>query len=113
MPRDIIAVVQEITQLLLSCGEPERAAWLQELEAALCRPDESEVKLAAIKVELHGIILGMNGLLDLWLKPAEGCELTESDATRRLHHFADELYRLTRSRSGELRLVLETGGSCR
>jgi len=91
---DIASVSRSIAALLSRVGQTPKAEWIAERIAVLEEPNSTpQVAETAVK-ELHGIVLGMGGLMDLW--PVAPTPAESTAAQVELHRLADELYELTR-----------------
>jgi hypothetical protein len=94
MIEHLVQVMRKLVRLLARFDESARAAWLSDrlsiLENAATRPDET---VNAVR-ELHQVVLGMGGLMDLHLS-ANSPEETE-EANTELQRLADQLFELTR-----------------
>jgi hypothetical protein len=93
---ELIQVVTEVIEILEECGYDDRASWLS-IRAEVLR-DEATSGDAYQKVvhELHGVVLGMGGLMDLSLRPRPGSGYTSDSARARLDLLGDRMYVLTR-----------------
>ncbi|WP_431279062.1 hypothetical protein [Leifsonia poae] len=89
----LIDVVRRVIELLEQCGRQENAHWMRERLRLLQVGDASET-LACTK-ELHSIVLGMGGLIDISLEPRDPLSLSANDARASMDELADRLYRLT------------------
>jgi hypothetical protein len=89
-------LLSEIIDLLGQCGRPEKAAWLQERKLLLQRSDVTEDAREHVANELHAVVLGMGGLMDLSLAPELGSSYTAASARERLDALGDTLYDMTR-----------------
>jgi hypothetical protein len=92
----LVGVVSQIIDLLQQCGRADRAAWLQERVAVLEAGDAVVDAREHVTNELHGVVLGMGGLMDLSLAPEPGSTYSSASARERLDELADILYDLTR-----------------
>lgn len=92
----LINVLSEIVTLLRQCGYEERSGWLEERQAVLQAVDATADAREHASAELHGVVLGMGGLMDLSLRPIEGSSYTPASARERLDSLGDALYDLTR-----------------
>ncbi|WP_427129142.1 hypothetical protein [Pseudarthrobacter sp. S9] len=93
---NLLGVVSEIINLLKQCGRADKAAWLQERVAVLEARDAVADAREYATNELHGVVLGMGGLMDLSLVPEPGSAYSSESARERLDELADILYDLTR-----------------
>ena len=93
---ELATLVAEIAVLVREGGHADRADWLEERLVALRDPGLSEAELARISSELHGIVLGMGGLMDLELTVGASSSETAGSARARLDDLADRLYEATR-----------------
>ncbi|MBN9630396.1 MAG: hypothetical protein J0I18_07290 [Actinobacteria bacterium] len=92
----LTAVLVETIDLLRQCGRPDRADWLAERLRILRRDDATaEVRKRAV-AELHGVVLGMGGLMDIVVEPPSESKLSPRSARERLDELADKLFDLTR-----------------
>ncbi|UQX88704.1 hypothetical protein M6D93_01570 [Jatrophihabitans telluris] len=89
-------VLTEIIDLLGQSGRPDKAAWLQERKLLLQRSDVTDDAREHVTTELHAVVLGMGGLMDLSLAPEPGSSFTAASARERLDALGDTLYDLTR-----------------
>jgi hypothetical protein len=89
-------VLAEIIDLLGECGRPDRASWLAERLAVLQKDNATADAREHVATELHGVVLGMGGLMDMSLVPAPGSHLSSTVAREKLDELADRLYDLTR-----------------
>jgi hypothetical protein len=94
--RSVVTVVSEIIDLLQRCGRADRATWLRERIAVLEADDASTDAREHVTNELHAVVLGMGGLMDLSLVPEAGSTYSPESARERLDELADILYGLTR-----------------
>lgn len=92
----LVAILSEIIDLLSQCGLTERATWLNDRLAILLDDRATADAREHVSNELHGVVLGMGGLMDLSLAPASGSSYTSSSARERLDLLGDRLYELTR-----------------
>lgn len=91
------AVVEEIIFLLRQCGEDGYVAWLEQKLLALRTADSSSGQgRSEVLSDLHGVVLGMGGLMDLTLRPLSSSRMTSTFARERLDRLSDQLYELTR-----------------
>jgi hypothetical protein len=89
-------VLSEIIELLGQCGRSEKAAWLQERKLLLLRSDATEDAREHVANEIHAVVLGMGGLMDLSLAPQPGSSYTVASAQERLDALGNILYDMTR-----------------
>lgn len=91
--RDVLA---DIIDILDETGHAERARWLAERLSVLndhsATPDAQE----HVRLEIHGIVLGMGGLMDLEPRPDSSSRRTAAVARQQLDELADRLYVLTK-----------------
>ncbi len=88
------AVVGALAELLTRFGHPDRAVWLRSRLAVLEDATATTDDTAAAVSEMHNVVLGMGGLLDLHLS---GTSASETDAANaELERLADQLFELTR-----------------
>ncbi|HWH25191.1 MAG TPA: hypothetical protein VNT53_00915 [Pseudolysinimonas sp.] len=95
--KNLVGVVSEIIDLLEQCGHPDRAEWLRERVTTLKADEAVDDARGQVTEELHSVVLGMGGLMDLSLNPAPGSTYSSESARERLDELADILYDLTRS----------------
>jgi hypothetical protein len=69
MPAQLHDVSPEITDLLDECGRTDRAAWLNERRNVLLDEEATIDAREHASDEVHGVVVGMGGLLDLSLTP--------------------------------------------
>ena len=93
---ELIQVLAELNALLTRTGFPDRAAWIHDREGILLDPDATDDGREFARSELHSIVSGMGGLLDLRLVPDASLKLSAREARERLDGLADRLYELTR-----------------
>jgi len=88
----VSGVLRALIHLLSAFGHEAKARWLAErLDASQQGPPDATARTLE---ELHGVVLGMGGLMDLHLG---GASVVESEAANvELERLADQLYRLTR-----------------
>ena len=96
MPTQLVDVLSEIIDLLYQCGRTDRAAWLNERRSVLLDEQATADAREHASNELHGVVLGMGGLMDLSLTPESGSSYTSNSARERLDALGDTLYELTR-----------------
>jgi|GEM_PF-6179772 len=92
----LTAVLAEIVDLLRKCGRPDRASWLAERLTVLQQDGTTADVGDRVAAELHGVVLGMGGLMDITLEPSVESELSPRAAREKLDELADRLYDLTR-----------------
>jgi len=90
----LTAVLRSLIELLRDYGEAAQSKWLSDRLAILVSGSASLEAIATATTELHGIVLGMGGLLDLYL--SAGSEEESKEANRELRRLADQLFELTR-----------------
>jgi len=95
----LTAVLAEIIDLLQRCGRPDRASWLAERLAVLQQDDATPDVRDRVAAELHGVVLGMGGLMDMTVEPPADSQLSPRTAREKLDKLADQLYELTRQSS--------------
>jgi hypothetical protein len=93
---ELIQVLTEISALLERTGHPDRAAWLNSRQGVLLDPVATDDGREFARSEVHSIVSGMGGLLDMRLVPDATLKLSPREARERLDHLADRLYELTR-----------------
>ena len=89
-------LITSIAELLRQCGHADRAAWLEDRLAVLNDPISTPDAREFVRTEVHGIVLGMSGLMDLNLRPDPLSGYTARSARERLDELADELYQATK-----------------
>lgn len=90
---EVLVVISSITELLREHGYPKHADWL-DARADDLRNSASEGEARRVLDDLHRVVLGMGGLLDLSLEaPSPAASLAARDT---LIPLADRLYDLTR-----------------
>jgi hypothetical protein len=88
---EIIALVDSMIRILSGYGQADHVDWLGARRRVLSDPTASNDALEATIEELHSIVLGMGGLMDLSL------EGPSADGDRKeLDELANRLYELTR-----------------
>ncbi len=90
----LTAVLGEICVLLEKHGHPDFALRLKGQAKILAQKEISPDELEAVRKRLHGAVLGMGGLADLWLEAPTHAESVSAQKT--LASLSDELYELTR-----------------
>jgi hypothetical protein len=90
----LIDVLRALISLLGRFGETERAAWLRERLVVLESDTASAGEANSAAAELHGVVLGMSGLMDMHLR--SDSQVASKDANAELRRLADQLYELTR-----------------
>jgi hypothetical protein len=90
----LITVLRALVKLLNRFDERARADWLATHLATLEDPSASPQAVSESIGELHQIVLGMGGLMDLHLSSISPEETSE--ANRELERLADQLFELTR-----------------
>lgn len=91
--RDVLA---DIIDLLGQTGHEDRARWLAERLALLSDATATVDAQEYARTELHGVVLGMGGLMDLVPRPESSSRWTASVARQQLDELADRLYALTK-----------------
>jgi len=90
----VAAVGEEIVGLLRRFGHSDRAEWIAERVALIAGLEIDEaIKNSAVR-ELHLVVLGMGGLMDIRLTAPSANEATLARAD--LDRLANQLYELTR-----------------
>lgn len=89
-------ILTEVIDLLRQCGVDDLAVWISERQDVLQASDATNDAREHAMNELHGAVLGMGGLFDLYLVPAAGSPHTTTSARERLDVLSDRLYELTR-----------------
>ncbi len=92
----LATVLSEIIDVLEKCGRADRADWLKERLALLEDVQATADAREHAANELHGVVLGMGGLMDLTLDPGPGSSYTPQAARKKLDTLSDTLYDLTR-----------------
>ena len=96
MSAELEEVTAQIIELLTHTGHSDRADWMAErlrtLRDAQATPDAREF----VATELHGVVLGMGGLMDMVLRPDDDIGISSVQARDQLDGLADRLYDLTR-----------------
>lgn len=92
--RHLVEVLGSIIELLTRFGETARADWLATRLATLRDPASTPGLVGATMGELHKVVLGMGGLMDLHLRGRSQSETVE--ANEDLERLADQLFELTR-----------------
>ena len=92
---ELMTVVDELVNLLSECGELDRANWLRDRRDALASANQSMDGVETTLAQIHKIVLGMGGLLDLHLRPPNTSLLSSTEVNHRMDVLADRLYRLT------------------
>lgn len=90
----VVEVLASLSALLDRFGEPARATWFRERRAVLAQAGAQSGDIANAVQELHGVVLGMGGLMDLHLTAGSPSETAEVNAE--LERLADQLFELTR-----------------
>ncbi|MBA8808533.1 hypothetical protein [Promicromonospora sukumoe] len=90
---EIIDVVTSLVDLLGRHGNASGAAWLEQ-RASVLRHGSEHDRLSAVR-DLHRIVLGMGGLMDIYLRAGSADE--DRRANAELDALAGRLYRLTES----------------
>lgn len=90
----VIAVVRSLVNLLTTYKVLSKAEWLTERLKTLEDSASSSGSVAGAFRDLHGVVLGMGGLMDLHLESPSQDESEEANAE--LDRLADQLYELTR-----------------
>jgi hypothetical protein len=83
-PEHLLEVLHRLETIVAEQGHTDKATWLSERRRALQRDPHS----TQIRAELHAVVLGMGGLIDLPLRDV--AMSAEPDA------LADEMYQLTK-----------------
>lgn len=92
----IVRVLSDIIDLLEQCGRTDRAAWLNERMTLLLDVSATPDAIEHAANELHGVVLGMGGLMDLTLDPRPGSQYSSQSAREQLDTLSNTLYDLTR-----------------
>jgi hypothetical protein len=87
-------VLSEVVVILSSYDQQEKAAWLESRLRVLQATESDSSKRIKATSEVHGVIVGMGGLLDSRLTLSTG-EWAGVAAHERLERLADRLYVLT------------------
>jgi hypothetical protein len=93
---ELADLVSQIAPLLREGGHQDRAGWLEQRLELLRRPALPSADLERVAQELHGVVLGMGGLMDLQLTPGPASGETSGSARIKLDELADRLYAATR-----------------
>lgn len=88
--------VSEIIGILDECGYSDEANWLSKRLAVLSDPSATADALEHARNELHTVVPGMGGLLDLDLTPRAGSAMTPERARERMDSLATVLFEGTR-----------------
>lgn len=96
MATPLTRVVSAIIDLLQQCGQSEKAVWLAERLAVLQDGEATSDAREHVASELHAVVLGMGGLMDLSLDPKPGSVHSAGSAREELDGLGDLLYDLTR-----------------
>jgi hypothetical protein len=87
-------VINKICALLDRFGEDDKVEWLVIRLNVLESVDSGNDEVVETFHEIHGVVLGMGGLMDLYL---QGDAVEETvDANAELRRLADQVYELTR-----------------
>lgn len=89
---ELAGVVESLVQLLAQHGEREKAEWLAVRLTILKRDGATDDEMKLTRAELHHVVLGMDGLLDLHLEATA----EEPRVNQRLSGLADRLHQLTK-----------------
>jgi hypothetical protein len=92
--RHLVEVLRSVIELLARFGETARADWLAARLATLRDPASMPEHVGTTIDELHEVVLGMGGLMDLHLRGRSQSETEE--ANEDLERLADQLFELTR-----------------
>ena len=92
----LIGVLNGIVKLLRQCGYVDKAVWMDSRRLVIASSESSPEARERAMNELHGVVLGMGGLLDLSLHPTPESRYSSSSARKQLDALADALYDLTR-----------------
>lgn len=92
-PSELAAALDELSTLLGGCGEPEKAAWIEERRAGLAGASEAARRQEVLAV--RKILAGMGSLSDLYLEPTADCGLTSREAEERQRELLHRLDVLT------------------
>lgn len=90
-PTELSQVVAEVEALLIGWGYRDRADWVAARRRVLEDSDSTDDGLEFVASELHGVVVGMGGLLDLM--PPESLDRTAE--MERRDQLADRLFTLT------------------
>ena len=90
----ILGIVDQIIPLLTTHGYPDKAEWLARKAALLRDTALPEGGAKAVLQELHRLVPGMGGLMDLEVTGSSRDE--EVRVRQALDRLGDELYELTR-----------------
>ncbi|MGI8627296.1 MAG: hypothetical protein ACR2J5_12110 [Geodermatophilaceae bacterium] len=95
-PSRLDGLLGEIVGLLRQCGHADKAGWLEERRAVIASADATPDAREHASNEIHGVVLGMGGLMDLSLTPVPESSYTSASARQRLDALGDTLNELTR-----------------
>lgn len=87
----IIAILEEIVDLLRKCDWEEKADWFLEVREQLSVLEEDSAEFQSNLESLSAILAGMGSFSDLPLYPSEGSSLTDREARRRQWELAASL----------------------
>ena len=90
------AVLVQIIALLRGTGHEDRADWLDTRLAILGHAQATPDSVEHVRGELHKNVLGMGGLMDLDLRPADGSPVSKAALRVELDSLADRMYAMTR-----------------
>jgi hypothetical protein len=108
---ELQVVLSEIVAVLDLHGQADKARWLASRLAMLREPTATSDQRTRVRAELHSVVLGMGGLVDLRLEPDPTSRLSVVDARKLLLPLADRLYELTRGAASSLVGQSGSGGS--
>ena len=91
----LVATLEEIQSILEKAGHRDKALWLGERRDLLCDPQTTDDAREHVLSELHKIVPGMGGLLDLPINPSPDSGFDARDVRARLDVLGEQLYRLT------------------
>lgn len=89
---EVVALLDQLVDLLNQHGESGRAAWLSERRSVLQDSAAMPDVIDGTFEDLHGIVSGMGGLLDVHLRAGDRSAVVNAS----LYEMADRLYELTR-----------------
>lgn len=89
----VVDVLRALVALLSRFGIDDHAQWLEQRRSAL-EADAGLEDVLQTLAELHAVVLGMGGLMDLYLSGNSASETEEANAE--LERLADQLFELTR-----------------
>lgn len=88
---EVTAVIDSLVRILSDHGFASNADWLRTRRSVLADPYASDDAVESTLEELHGVVLGMGGLLDQRIVGPSA-----ETARRKFDELAERLYGLTR-----------------